>query len=105
MEDSEKGALVAGILFVPMLVVITLVFTIWDGWVLSVLWRWFAVPIFHLPSITISTAIGIALICGLLTHQYQVDPKETASGQKLIRFLAPFIGGTIALIVGYIVRP
>jgi len=40
-----------------------------DGWVLSILWGWFMVPVFHLPPLAIAPATGIALMIGLLTRE------------------------------------
>jgi len=39
-----------------------------NGWVLSLLWRWFLVP-FDFPVLSIPQAIGISLVIGFLTHQ------------------------------------
>lgn len=40
-----------------------------NGWVASILWAWFLVPL-GAPAISVVPAIGIALIVGCLTHQY-----------------------------------
>lgn len=40
------------------------------GWVFSVLWTWFAVPTFAVPSIPIPVAIGLGMIVGYLA----IDP-------------------------------
>ncbi len=47
---------------------------IWSGYVLTCLWGWFVVPTFALPPLTLAQAIGVSLIVGYLTNQY--DPKQ-----------------------------
>lgn len=40
-----------------------------NGWVLTKLWAWFMVPIFHLPALTLWPAIGVAMVIRFLTYQ------------------------------------
>lgn len=56
------------------------VLAIWEGFVVSVLWGWFMVPMFHLPPMRIPYAIGIALLVGMLVHRTRKegDEPETA---------------------------
>jgi hypothetical protein len=49
------------------------------GFVLTILWGWFVVPIFHLPQLTIAPAIGIALVIGYLTKEQQSSTDSTKS--------------------------
>ena len=55
-----------------------------DGWVLSILWGWFMVPVFHLPPLTIAPAIGIALMTGLLTREVPRPFIEEKTPQPVI---------------------
>ncbi len=105
MKSDWSSDMVAGLLVGPITVVLVGVYSAWEGWVLSVLWRWFAVPVFHLPPITISVGVGLALIAGLLTHQYALDPKEAAPGQRVWRFFSPFITGLVYLTIGSVCKP
>lgn len=50
--------------------------TIINGWVLSILWGWFMVPILSLPQLSVPAAMGIALVVGNLTHQYNPRNKH-----------------------------
>lgn len=43
---------------------------VWSGWVLSVLWGWFVVPL-GLPPLALWAACGVRLVTGSLTHQIQ----------------------------------
>jgi len=45
------------------------VFNIWEAFVLTLLWAWFVVPIFHLPELALWTAFGLSIVVSLLTHQ------------------------------------
>jgi hypothetical protein len=42
---------------------------IMSGWVLTILWSWFIVPVFNLPSLTIPYAIGISTVISMLTNK------------------------------------
>ena len=75
------------------------------GWVLSLLWAWFLVPM-GLPAITIAQAIGVSLVISMLTQQFIPDAR-TAEQRKaqlwhnvLITILHPFM----VLLMGWIVR-
>lgn len=45
--------------------------TIANGWALSILWAWFVVPTFSLPSLSVPAAMGIVLTAQLI---YRTDP-------------------------------
>jgi multisubunit Na+/H+ antiporter MnhB subunit len=83
---------------------IATVYFLWEGWVLSVMWKWFAVPLFGLPRLNIGECIGIAMICSLLTHQYQPTPKDQKSADRWTAVLRLFVTGGIVLLVGWIVK-
>ena len=60
--------------------------TIWRGYVLSVIWGWLVVPMFHLMPITVLGAIIISMIVGFLTYQHSAapkDPEKTGWGHML----------------------
>lgn len=74
-----------------------------NGWVLSILWGWFAVPTFGLPALSIPSAIGVALVVSYLTYQYIPDRNsdEDSAGRSISFIIArPFI----ALFIGWIVQ-
>lgn len=70
-----------------------------EGFVLTVLWRWFMVPL-GAPLLTIPTAIGIALIVGMLTHQHSKQDDD-AWIHKLVGGLT---GPPLILCVGWVVK-
>ena len=75
---------------------------IWSGYALSVLWKWFVVPVFNFHPLSVVQATGISLVIGFLTHQYiknDDDSKEELVRATLIGFLRP----AIALFLGRII--
>jgi hypothetical protein len=88
-----------------------------DGWVLSILWGWFMVPVFHLPPLTIVPAIGIALTIGFLIkkaprsvgEEKASRPNVGKMDQEQWGFLAknlvlPWLSPFITLFFGWVVH-
>lgn len=76
----------------------------WVGLTLSVLWGWFAVPLFGLPVLTVWQAYGLALICFTLRqhrHKKTDDSFGVAIGKALIA--SPLLCG-VMLGVGWGVK-
>lgn len=73
------------------------------GWALSILWGWFIVETFKLPSINIPKAIGLSLIIGFLTYQIsENDDKEP--GEAIPRLIAVGISyPLIAVFTGWVI--
>ncbi|MDD3481024.1 MAG: hypothetical protein PHW75_02250 [Patescibacteria group bacterium] len=72
-----------------------------DGFVLSILWGWFLVPL-GAPSITIPIAIGIALIAGMLVDTSTLARKKGEEAFSAI-LTGIFLRPIFALFVGWIV--
>ena len=57
----------------------------WRGYVLSIIWSWFMVPVFHLPELMVAQAIGIAAVVSFLTNHGTTntpkDPEKSAIEQ------------------------
>jgi len=70
------------------------------GWALSILWGWFAVPIFGLPPLGIAQAIAVALIVSFMTHQYVPSKEKDNWGPALFPIMMPLF----ALGIGWTVR-
>ncbi|MGC9605262.1 MAG: hypothetical protein ABSF56_00680 [Minisyncoccia bacterium] len=62
--------------------------TILDGFVLSVLWGWFVVPVFHLPVLKIIPAMGISMIVGYLTMHSGSYNEEVERGWGYMLYLS-----------------
>ena len=72
-----------------------------DGFVVMLLWRWFAVPLLHLPSLGLVGAIGLSVLIGTLTHHYSYaveDPKYTL----WVKVGSWFVLRCIILATGYV---
>ena len=81
--------------------------SIFNGYALSVLWGWFMVPTFGLPELSVAPAIGIALVVGYLTKQYNNSKtkKNESFGKELLKSaLTAILKPSFALLFGYIVH-
>lgn len=81
--------------------------SILNGYVLSVLWGWFMVPVFHLPQLPVAPAIGLALIVSYLTYQPEPNyqEEEETAGQRFARSTSLVLGRPLlALLFGWIVH-
>lgn len=87
-------------------VVSIVVGTIIQGYVLSLLWLWFIVPIFAIKSISIAQSIGLIIIAEFLTHQYQQSTLEKEQAIDLLKgsIKTLIITPLIMLAVGWIVK-
>lgn len=74
-----------------------------NGYVLSVLWGWFIVPVFGLPALSIPVAIGLALVVSFLTKDVTIDDssdKQNAGKKLVVIMLRPLL----VLFTGWIVK-
>lgn len=82
------------------LLALLVITVIWYAFVLKTLWRWFIVPTFKLPELTLPVAIGAVLIVQFLTFQYVPRGAEESTKEILYEFLLPLI----ALGMGFAVQ-
>lgn len=73
---------------------------LWDGYVLMVLWGWFMVPVFHLPALLLTQAIGLACVTNLATHQY-IPSKD---GDTWVPVAHVFLAPLALLVIGWLVK-
>lgn len=88
-------------------VVLLVVSSIFNGYVLSVLWGWFIVPVFNLPVLTVVPAIGIAMVVSYLTYQYNKSDEDDnkISSEKIGKLIAmAILRPLLALFFGWIVH-
>lgn len=57
-----------------------------NGFVMSTLWGWFVVRMFHVAALSIPLAMGIAMLVGFLTYQY--DPRKEVEKGDMGRTIA-----------------
>ena len=85
---------------------ITALGVVWSGFALSILWGWFIVPTFGLTTLSIPSAIGVAIMLEYVTHQYQ--KKNSSDVEGLAAFgdviVQAMLRPAIALLVGWIVK-
>lgn len=88
-------------------IILTLVWgAFWAGLAASVLWGWFAVPIFGLPAIGVAQAYGIALVLRSFRGMTPVDSKtDRSAGEVFVRgiMLPPLTCG-LYLLIGLCVK-
>ena len=74
---------------------------IFEGFVLSILWKWFVVPVFGAPVLTITYAIGLALIVGMLTAK----ARKQEHAPELVEVLSQgLVTPLVFLVIGWIVK-
>ena len=73
-----------------------------DGYVLSILWEWFIVPVFSLPILPIVAAIGVSLLVAYLTHQYSIS--DIKNYDFTIGMIIAILKPIIALCFGWVVH-
>lgn len=77
----------------------------WRGYVLSILWRWFIVPTFRWPELSVPVAIGISIVAAYLTHQYDAYEKpDSTMGERFATHLTvAILKPAFALLSGWII--
>jgi len=85
-----------------------MIITIWSGYVLSVLWKWFFVSAFSVSDISIANAIGVSMVVNYMTYQYDSSNQrtDTRSGteQLVSSILYGLLKPTFALFFGWVVH-
>lgn len=92
--------------FIGMLA-LTAVSTIWHGYVFSVLWGWFIVPVFGLPLLSVALATGVILIINFATfHRVAVpqDPNEDKVDKIGDMIAHVVVYPSIVLGIGWIIK-
>ena len=78
----------------------------WKGYVLTVLWAWFVVPVFGLPALALAPAIGLSLVVSFLTYQHGVAQDDTGDFSDRIAksVVNAMLWPAMALGIGWVVR-
>jgi putative Mn2+ efflux pump MntP len=58
------------------------IYSVLNGWVLTILWNWFIIPVFHLPQLTIVQAIGVVMVIGYLTKEVDINKEEKGTPKE-----------------------
>ena len=98
-----KDSLACFGLFVAAIALIV-VGSIMNGWVLSIMWGWFVVPLFGVPVLKVAPAIGVALVAKMLTHQSSSKSNEKKDTSETVgELIAAFLSPMVTLLIGWIV--
>ena len=97
-EDATMVSLVvlSCVGFVFLIVVIPVL----NGLVLTKLWEWFVMPIFHIRQIYLAEAIGFSLIAKYLQH----TPPDEDNSSFPYRLIASILNPLVALCFGWILH-
>lgn len=95
------GFLAAGPL-VLLMTPIALPLTIWNGYVLRVLWGWFVTPALGLKPLSLAAATGLVVVAHFLTHR--ADYSDVKQKAWYISLFGCFVGPLATLCVGWLVR-
>lgn len=77
-----------------------IVFVVWNGCVLSLLWDWFLVP-YGMRPISVTTAMGFSLIVRFLTMSHTSKSLEAVELAGVLG--SALINTTVVLALGYVV--
>lgn len=103
-KAEEILTTIAGaILFVVAIFSIIVLASITHGFVLSILWGWFLVPL-GAPALGIAHTIGIALLTRYLTYHHNNCEKEKEENPIVKVVAQVFIHPMMVLFVGWIVH-
>lgn len=84
---------------------VSVLLMLWGGFVLSLLWNWYVVPILNLPPVTALQAIALTLVVGMFKGTAH-DPELEKGGLDVVvrRMLSGFFYSLILLLVGWALR-
>lgn len=106
-HELTAGIAVAAVLGGFAALVLTLVWrAFWAGLAASVLWGWFAVPIFGLPAIGVAQAYGLALVLRSFRGMMPEDTKTTRSTGEVfvLGFTLPPLMCGLFLLCGWVAK-
>ncbi len=75
-----------------------------NGYVFSILWGWFVVPVFHVPELGVATAIGLSMVVTYLTAHYDGDKAKDPEAKSWAPLAYTVMRPLVALGLGAIVH-
>ena len=100
MSDTRNEKAIIFLLALPLATGLALVSILWEAWVLVRLWGWYMVPIFHLPLLVISQAIGVICVAHALRSVYVPSKDGARYGAITYAFVTP----TMLLTIGWLAK-
>lgn len=106
MIQKTDDTVVTSCLLAVFAMLIVPIGAIWAGYVVSVLWGWFAVPALHAPPLTPLMAYGLMLIVYAVkgSDTGKEDKTEPASHRLAFAVAKAFLSPCVSLLAGWIVR-
>lgn len=86
------------------LVLVGIPLSIWQGYVLSVLWSWFIVPTFNAVYLDVVPAMGIALMVGLFSNRVSKDADDDRVDRAIQVSVQGMLSPAIALLFGWLYK-
>lgn len=90
--------------FLIVLALFTTVACVIRGFVLSVLWSWFMVPTFGLPTLGITASIGLCLVIGFIVVPLVSDNHKSEKKNWVEVLLESVFSPLLVLFVGWIIH-
>lgn len=75
---------------------------LWGGYVLSILWGWFMIPVFGLPALTAMQAAGVKLTVRVITYTHRRE--EEKDDWLITSFVEATILPLVLLGLGWIIQ-
>lgn len=79
--------------FVATLLLLIVPATAWRGYILSVLWAWFAVPQFEVAPLSIPSALGVAMLGSLFTGRWKYKAEDDDERSPSVRLAVSIAEG------------
>ena len=98
MTNKTNESKILSFVNVPLIIA----FAIYQAWVATKLWLWFAVPQFEVKPISLGVMYGLGMMIGVIRHRFHKidDSSEEVFG----KVLAGFFSLTFALVVGKLIH-
>lgn len=92
-------------LAVVMVIVLTAVVLLMDGFVMMKLWGWFLTPILNIKAISYIEAMGLVTLIRFVWKNYVFTPKIEDPTQEIIKGVAfVFVAPWFTLLIGYVLK-
>jgi len=90
--------------FVATFIAVVVIATILNGWVLTILWGWFIMPVFNFPALSLVPGIGLALIVSYLTYQDIICELEDSVDGAIVKLFQVVIRSLFVLLFGWVLH-
>jgi hypothetical protein len=103
-DDKNPGA-GCSLALVPIAYVASVPMLFYKAWIVSLLWKWFAVPQFHVRPVGTAAAAGLLVLLGILRFKFEGDqfPDKGPVEVMLWTLFTELIVYTGMLVIGWFV--